>query len=180
MKQNRLPHKSFTEQEIQGMKQRMKNEKDSVLHRKYQAIYLHMTGKTNIEIAEIISRCKQTVGTYLHTYFDKGLDALVPVKQTGRPKWLTKEQLATLKQVITAQTPHEAGFDHAYNWTAKLVILWVEKEFGVRYANSSMQQIMHQEKLSYTRPTYHLEKASTEKQHAFAEELDGVKKTDFP
>lgn len=176
MKYNVLPHKNFTEEEIQDMKHLMAKEKNLALHGKYQAVYLHMTGKSNKDIAQIIGRNEATVSIYLHTYFEKGLEALVPVKQSGRPSRLTREQLDILKETVTTKTPHDVGFNYAYNWTAKLVSQWVEKTFGVHYSNCGMQKILHQENLTYTRPTYHLEKANKEKQQEFTEKLDAFKK----
>lgn len=179
MKHNVLIRRNFSSQEILEMAHLMKTEKKTALERKYHAVYLHMIGKTNVEIAEALALCKQTVGTYLHDYYDHGIDGLVPVKQSGRPPKMSIEQKEELYQVMTEKTPHDVGFEHAYNWTAALAIQWVKKTFDITYQHSQMQVILHQMGLSYTRPTYTLAKADKQKQHAFVEDLNGVKKTDF-
>lgn len=89
---------------------------------------------------------------------------------------MTPEQEAQLIRVITEQTPHDVGFSHTSNWTAKLAITWVEREFGITYRVSSMLDILHRLNLSHTRPNYTLKKADIKKQEAFKKELDALEK----
>ena len=158
------------------MKNLMQTETKPVMQRRYQAVYLHMIGKTIKEIAVTIGRCEPTVSQYIHTYYEKGIEGLAPTKQSGRPSRLTKKQRSALQRVITKETPHDVGFEHVYNWTADLAIQWVEKAFGITFTNSGMLKIFHQMGLSYTRPTYTLAKANPQKQKAFVKKLDAIKK----
>jgi putative transposase len=135
-----------------------------------------MIGYSNLKIAEMMKLNKNTVGIYINTYNEQGPDGLIPMKSPGRPPFLTEEQVQILYGTIRDKTPDEVGFNGVMHWTAKLACLWVEKEFGVKYAVNGMLELFHRINLSYSRPTYVLAKADPEKQGKFKEDFEGVKK----
>lgn len=166
----------FSPDEIQQMKWLMQAETRPNLQRKYHALYLFMQGRTRREIAQLLGRQPRTVGIYVRSYLENGIEGLTPKSIPGRPRWMTPEQEAQLIRVITEQTPHDVGFSHTSNWTAKLAITWVEREFGITYRVSSILDILHRLNLSHTRPNYTLKKADIKKQEAFKKELDALEK----
>ena len=151
--------------------------KNTTLQRKYQAIYLSMQGHKNQAIADMLHLSLSTIGGYIRTYKSKGLEGLVPTKQTGRPAFISPEQGQALFEVIRDYTPHDVGFTNHYNWTAKLAAAWVTKAYHIDYAESSMTQTLHRLGLSHTRPSYTLAKANKEKQAQFKAQLESEKKT---
>lgn len=168
--------KNYTAQEVSVVKKLMKTTKDVVMQRKYLVIHLHMGGHKNKDIAEIVDLNVQTVGIYIKTYDTQGIPGLTPKKSNGRPTFLTKEQGSWLYTVISTKTPDEVGFDGFKNWTAKIACQLVSKEFGIKYSINGMLDLFHRLKLSYTRPTYVLSKADTEKQNQFKSDFGDVKK----
>lgn len=166
----------YTAERKKEMKKLMKKTKNVVMHRKYQVIYLHMRGYTNKFIAKIVNLHEQTVGIYINTYRNQGIESLIPKKSPGAPCYLTKEQENKLYEVIRKKTPHEVGFENTYNWTAKIGCLYVKREFGVEYSISGMLDLFHRLNLSNTRPTYVLAKADSKKQEEFKKEFEEVKK----
>lgn len=157
------------------MRQLMRSEKKVAMHRRYQAVYLHMFGKTYREIATEIGLEEHAVGKYIRTFYVKGVEGLVPIKQEGRPTYLTADQQEILKQTVIENTPDAVGFKQAHNWTVDLAIQWCEKEFGVTFENSGMRKLLHRMGLRFTRPTYVLKKAAPEKQAEFTKALDDIK-----
>ena len=167
----------YPKAEQKKIKWLLKATKDKVMYRKYQVILLHMKGKTNTEIAEIVELHRKTVGIYVKQYTTNGIDSLIPKKPPGRPRFLSQAQEQQLYGTIKEKTPEEVGFDGIKNWTAKLACLWVLKEFGVQYQVNGMLDMFHRLKLSYTRPTYVIAKADPQKQEQFKENFEAVKKS---
>lgn len=167
---------NYSAEQKREIKKLMKKEKNVVMHRKYQVIYLHMRGYSNKFIAKIVDLHEQTVGIYIKTYNDQGIKALIPKKSPGAPCFLTKEQESNLYEVISEKTPNEVGFDNNYNWTAKIACLYVKTEFDIDYSINGMLDLLHRLNLSWTRPTYVLAKADPEKQEEFEKEFKEVKK----
>ena len=136
-----------------------------------------MEGYTNRRIAEIVGINEMTVGIYVKMYDTLGVEGLVPKKSPGRPRLLTDEQEQKLYETISEKTPDEVGADGIKNWTAKIACDWVFREFGVQFSSNGMLDLFHRLNLSYTRPTYVLTKADSEKQTQFKEDFEAVKKT---
>lgn len=107
---------------------------------------------------------------------DKGISGLVPKKQPGRARFLTAEQEAQVISIIVNQTPKEVGFPVEMNWTAPLIRDWIKQTFDVSFSERGTRDLLYRFGLSYTKPTYTLEKADLEKQVAFLEAFEQVKK----
>lgn len=166
----------YTPEQLVEIETVLSTTKNATLQRKYHAILLSIQGHTNLAIGKMLNLHKETIGRYVNDYQTKGLDGLVLVKQTGRPTFMTVEQSQILYAVIRDKTPHELGFTGRYNWTAKLASAWLEREHGVKYAESSILQQLYQLGLSYSRPSYTLASADKEKQAKFIEQLMAEKK----
>lgn len=120
------------EKEVEAVYKAMKDAKEARMYKRYQAIYLKLTGVKLLDIAKIVGVTKKTVDNYWAVYRKEGLDGLVPEKQTGAPKKLTKQQETDLLELIVNKTPVDVGFPVSYNWTAKIVREYVLKEYGIK------------------------------------------------
>ncbi|MCU6797416.1 winged helix-turn-helix domain-containing protein [Paenibacillus sp. WQ 127069] len=147
----------------------MKKEKDRRMFERYQAIYLHLKGKTALDIAETIGRTERTVFKYLRAYREAGVAGLQMNYSTGAPERLTKEQQEQLKQTIVSSVPHEVGFCSKYSWTLYLIGEYIKREFGPTYSLRGISKMAHRLGLSYTKPTYTLAAVDEAKQQAFTE-----------
>ena len=94
----------------------------------------------------------------------------------GRRKKLTEAQENKLYETIKTKLPSEVGFAPFANWTAPLAVKWVKKDFGVKFSERGMRDLFKRIGLSYTRPTYTLKKADPEKQAAFVNDFEQIKK----
>jgi putative transposase len=65
------------------------------------------------------------------------------------------------------------------NWTSSLAVQWIKGNFGVEFSSRGVRNLFERIGLRYTRPTYTLKKADPEKQAAFVEEFNRIKKTDL-
>ena len=98
-------------------------------------------------------------------------------KQPGRQRFLTPEQEQQVVSTIVNQTPKDVGFPVQMNWTAPLICQWIERTFDVSFSVRGTRDLLYRLGLSYTKPTYTLEKADPAKQAAFLEEFEQTKKT---
>lgn len=163
--------------QIQELKAAIKCNRDKSMHIRYMVIYHHLEGKANIDIAKMFDICTHTVGTYITKYKEGGLSSLVPAPKSGAPKFLTKEQEETLKEVIAFNTPDNVGFPNRKNWNASLVMQWIKNNFNVKYSHSGMLKVLHRLELSFTKPTYTLAKADPQKQEDFKASFEVLKKS---
>lgn len=156
--------------QIDEVKEALRCVKDRRHFERYQVVYLYLSGYKMKEIATIIDRTPETVRVYISTYKEKGLEGLGIGHSTGRPANLSKEQKAILLETVSTQVPADVGFTARYNWTLALIVEFVEEKWEITYSLRGMSRILENLGLSYTRPTYTLEKADPEKQKVFVEE----------
>ena len=90
------------------------------LYTRYQAIYLHLQGYKNVEIAKMLPLTAQTIGKHIRNYKKDGLDGLVSQPITGCPKKLSAEQEALFIETVTNQTPADVGLEPSITWTCNL------------------------------------------------------------
>lgn len=163
--------------QMQELKAAIKKNKNKNMHVKYMVIYHHLQGERNVDIAHMYDLCAHTVGSYIKIYKTSGLEGLIPAPKSGAPRNLTIDQEAKLVEVITSHTPDEVGFPSRKNWNCSLIRQWVHDNYGVKYSHGGMLKVLHRSNLSFTRPTYTLEKANTQKQEQFIEKFELLKKS---
>lgn len=161
---------------IQAVKSKMKETKDKRLFERYQTILLYLHGLPYKQITLIVGRSEVTIGSYVKAYREKGLGGLIMGQSSGRPSFLTAEQEEELRSLIIDQKPADVGFPAEMNWTAPLVRDWIKREFGVAYSERGARKLLRLLGFSYTKPTYTLAKADPEKQAAFKQDFEEVKK----
>lgn len=165
-------------EETKILKNLLRTTDNKRMHIRYQVIILHLRNYTNIHISKIMDLNPHTVGTYINSYKKDGINGLNMGKPTGCPRFLTNDQEEELYKVITTKTPDEVGFGYRKNWNSNIARKWVSDNFNVEYSSRGMLQVLHRLNLSYTRPTYTLAKADPEKQEAFKQEFEVLKKSD--
>ena len=153
-----------------------KQEKDVRQKARYEVALLHAEGKSSQDISEFLHIPYRTVAWYVSLYEKGGAQALKLGKAPGAKKKLTDEQEKELYDTISNHTPEEAGVGIFANWTAPLACEYVKVHFGASYSPRGMRDLFYRLRLSYTRPTYTLKKADPEKQEAFREEFESLKK----
>ena len=161
---------------LEELKQAMNETKSQKLFVRYQVIYMFLSGESYEKIANYTGLTNMTLFNYRKAYREKGLAGLLPKKQPGRKRHLTAEQEAQVVSVIVNQTPKEVGFPVEMNWTAPLIRDWIKRTFDVSFSERGTRDLLYRLGLSYTKPTYTLEKADPVQQAAFLEAFEYVKK----
>ena len=163
--------------ELQRVKSAMNSEKEARYFKRYQSLYLYLSGKKCDEVASIVGLSKISVSRINQVYKKEGLAGIPDKPRGGRPRRLTQQQEAKIKELILNKVPSEVGFPAEFNWTAGLVAKYIKREFGLVYTIRGITGILDRLGLSYTRPTYVLAKADKEKQAQFVRDFEKLKKT---
>ena len=158
------------------LKLAMRKENNQKQYVRYQVIYMFLSGESYEKISQYTGLSPKTLFNYRKAYHENGLAGLVPKKQPGRKRHLTAEQEAQVISVIVNKTPKDVGFPVEMNWTAPLIRDWIKRTFDVSFSERGTRDLLYRLGLSYTKPTYTLEKADPVKQAAFLEAFEYVKK----
>lgn len=161
---------------LEEVKKAMRETHEKRLYERYQCIYLLLTGESRATIAKTINRGLDTVGNYIQAYISFGLNGLGLNHSPGRPPFLTNEQEQQLYKTIVEKAPTDVGFPANMNWTSGLISDWIKQEFNVQYSERGTRELLYRLGFSHTRPTYTLAKADSDKQEAFKQEFEGLKK----
>lgn len=168
--------KRVSQEELDLIKVAMDSESKIHIYKRYQVLYLFLSGRTCKETAEIMGVTATTVSNVHKAYKREGL-AGIPFKAIpGRPSRLDAIQLAELRAIILEKFPSEVGFTAEFNWTAGLIVQYISHKYGLDYTVAGVTRMLKRMRLSYTRPTYVLAKADAEKQAQFVEDFKALKK----
>ena len=169
-------NKKSSQEELNRIKTAMDSEKKIYIYKRYQVLYLFLSGRTCKEVAEIVDVTPATVSNIHKAYKQEGLSGIPFKAIPGRPSRLDPNQLAELQTVILEKVPSEVGFTAEFNWTAGLVVEYIRHKYRLDYTVAGVTRILKRMGLSYTRPTYVLAKADAEKQAQFEEDFKELKK----
>lgn len=138
-----------------------KQERDRLVSQRVQAILLLDSGKSAKEVAQILLVSPKTIKRWIKIYATLGWQALVTLKhnEKGVQARLNLEQLAKLEQHLDAEVAS----------SAKEVMAYIEKEFGVTYSESGVTKLLKKLAYSYKKPALVPAKADFAKQQAFVE-----------
>lgn len=142
-----------------------RRERDAKAKIRLLAAIFRKEGKTYDEISQILKYPLTTIRDWLILIHIEGLSRKVDIKQPGKPKRLTDEQIKKLKPILL-KSPQEQGFPFII-WTTKLVIQLIEKLYNVSYKPLQVRRMLHNLGLSCQKPRLTHKKASKKAQEEF-------------
>ena len=95
---------------------------------RYRAVQLAIEGEQTADIQHALGRSRGFVQRWCYVYRDHGLDAVAPIKQSGRPPRLPRDQHEAFRRRVLDGPTEEDGVC-AFHGGDMLGIL--EREFGV-------------------------------------------------
>lgn len=140
-------------------------ERDAKAKIRLLAAIFRKEGKTYEEIGLTLKYPLTTIRDWLSLIQIEGLSRRSDIKQTGKPKRLTDEQIRKLKPILL-KSPEEQGFAFTI-WTTKLVIQLIKKLYDVSYKPLQVRRILHSLGLSCQKPRPTHKKASVKAQEDF-------------
>jgi transposase len=114
-------------------------------------------GYTELELADLLGVCHETISRWWTAYRADGPGAL-PGGRTGRPpgsgRLLSDQQAARIKACIDFHSPEEVGIPHAL-WTRRAVRDLIRKEFGIDPAERTVGLYLRRWGYTSKRPARH-------------------------
>ena len=114
-------------------------------------------GYSELDLAELLGVCNETISRWWTAYVADGLPAL-PGGRSGRPlgsgRFLSDPQAERIKARIDQHTPEEVGIPHAL-WTRRAVRDLIRKEFGIDLAERTVGQYLRRWGYTSKRPSRH-------------------------
>jgi transposase len=145
------------------------------------AIRLATQGYHVQEIANMLSRTRQTISTYIQMFEQSGITGLLHRGASpGKPPRLSLEEQEHLKQTILSETPKSIGLGLEASWHTRNIQAYILAEFQIHLCREALRLMLHRLGLRYTRPTYQIKRANLSQQKEFQRELDIVKKPRGP
>lgn len=101
-------------------------------------------GYSEVELADLIGVCHETISRWWSAYRAAGTDAL-PGDRTGRPvgtgRLLSEEQAQRIRHCLDNHQPQALGLPHAL-WTRRAVRELIHKEFNIDLAERTVGQYL--------------------------------------
>jgi transposase len=114
-------------------------------------------GYTELELAELLGVCNETISRWWTAYVADGLAAL-PGNRSGRPlgsgRSLTEQQAKRIQERIDLNSPEEVGIPHAL-WTRRAVRDLIRKQFDIDLAERTVGQYLRRWGYTSKKPSRH-------------------------
>jgi transposase len=114
-------------------------------------------GYSELDLAELLGVCHETISRWWTAYLADGLPAL-PAGRTGRPlgsgRFLSDAQAEHIKARIDFHSPEEVGIPHAL-WTRRAVRDLIRKDFGIDLAERTVGLYLRRWGYTSKRPARH-------------------------
>ncbi|KAA6331093.1 hypothetical protein EZS27_020265 [termite gut metagenome] len=117
-----------------------KDEKFSQGVRLY-AVYQIAKGRSVEELEELYHVSHKSICNWVHPYNSEGLQGLIDRPRAGRPSRLNQGQQEALRQAVSG-SPQKQGYSSATR-TGAMLILYIEKTFGVSYKQAQIYNLLH-------------------------------------
>jgi transposase len=120
--------------DLKELRRRIRKEANAKQRDRWRAVLLALEGKTAAEIMDKLGRSKNFVQRWVYFYRDYGLERIRPVKQTGQPTKLPRDQEQALLERIDHDPRILRGVD---------VQEILRKQFGATYTLNGAYALLH-------------------------------------
>jgi transposase len=134
-----------------------------------RAVQLYEQGKSAEEIADFLEVSKSAVWDWCRKYREGGLAALSTKFASGRPTFLTDQQMLQLYTMLKGKDPRQYSLDFGL-WTRNLVAELIHRKFGVRLARVTVGRILTKLGMSPQKPLYRAYQQDPEKVRVWKQE----------
>lgn len=128
-----------TEEELTIVRQAMRQEKKVRAYRRYQALYLFLSGKTGREAAEISGLTSVTVSNIYRAYEKTGIEALRDKEIPGRPSRMSHGQQEELRKEL-------ADWENGYS--LQRVVSYIHEKYGLMYTVRGVRMLLDRLKIN--------------------------------
>ena len=140
------PHQA---DDLEQLRQMIRQERGAKQRDRYRAVLLALEGHRTEAIMGVLDRSKNFVQRWVYAYRDRGLSAIHPKVQSGRPRKLKAPQEAQFKQRFLGGP---TAADGVCTLRAKQARRILQEEFGVHYTLPGVYDLLHRLHLSCLAP----------------------------
>lgn len=140
------PHQAS---DLEQLRQMSRREREAKQRDRYRAVLLALEGQSTQAIMDALDRSKNFVQRWVYAYRDRGLPAIRPKPQSGRPRKLKASQETQFKQRFLAGP---TAADGVCTLRAKEARRILQEEFGVHYTLPGVYDLLHRLHLSCLAP----------------------------
>jgi transposase len=115
--------------------------RDSKQARRLMALAGVADGLSRTDAAATGLMDRQTLRDWVHRFNEHGSEGLIDRKSTGPKPKLTAEQLATLKEIVTAGP--DPAIDGVVRWRCADIVTLIKARFDVEYHVNSVGKLLH-------------------------------------
>lgn len=162
---SKVPHSFLTAIERQELIRTHRLTRDGRLRDRLKSILLLDQGWSYEKIAQALFLDDQTVRNYDQAYRDHKKEGLLNLKYIGRLAKLTSQQCQELKAYLDAVT----------HLTAKAIVEYIKKTYGVIYARKGVMDLLHRLGFVYKKPKLMPGSPDPLKQEEFLHMYEGLK-----
>jgi transposase len=115
----------------------LKQERNPIVKERLTFVSMYANGICKRDIANIVGRTKETVGTWVNAYFNGGIESLQDNRGGDHKSYLTNENKHELKEIITNTYPiiHKG-------WDGWLIVDLIKSRYGVTYTRNGVYALM--------------------------------------
>ncbi len=121
----------------QEIKLLLKQERNLVVKERLIAVSLFANGMLKRDIANTIGKGTDTIGRWITSYFDDGIDALQDNRGGDHKSFLTIKDKEELKYIIINTYPTVFK-----GWDGKIIVDLIQSKYGVTYTRAGVYALM--------------------------------------
>ena len=111
-------------------------------------VNLVLSGMSPSLLAQYCGDGERTINTWVKRVDEEGWDALIAVKQKGRPKLLSESQISEIKDAIN-DDPENHGY---HVWDGPSLSDFIKNKYDINYSVRASQKLLHKMGFALIRP----------------------------
>ncbi len=115
----------------------LKQERNATVKERLTYILMYANGITKRDIAKMVGRTKETVGTWINKYFENGIEAIQDNRGGDNKSYLTTKDKEELKHIITNSYPLIYK-----GWDGWIIVDLIKAKYGVTYTRGGVYALM--------------------------------------
>jgi len=115
----------------------LKQERNAVVKERLTYVSMYANGITKRDIAKMVGRTKETVGTWINKYFEGGIESIQDNRGGDHKSFLTNENKEELKDIITNTYPIVFK-----GWDGKILVDLIQSKYGVTYTRAGVYALL--------------------------------------
>lgn len=144
----------------------LKQERNPTVKERLTYVSMYVNGITKRDIAKIVGRTKETVGTWINKYLKNGIDAIQDKRGGDHKSFLTVKEKEELRHIITNTYPIISK-----GWDGKIIVDLIKAKYGVTYTRGGVYALMKSLGITHKIATKIDPKKSEEKINSWKEEV---------